>query len=304
MTFWPLSFSASLRLRIFMDLTKPSDLKRVLAAQGLHLSKRFGQNFLVDRIHLLRVVETAQVSDEDFVFEVGPGVGTLTVELAQRAARVVAVELDRGLIPVLADVLSPYPNVTVLQADALKLDLPAFLLENRGSSGRPWKVVANIPYNITSPLLVKLLESKRFLSSITLMVQKEVAQRLRAAPASDDYGALTVFAQFHADVSVAGIVPRGAFFPPPKVDSAIVHLVPRAVPPVVVPSDEAFFLVSRAAFGQRRKTLANALTNAPSLPFSREQVGAALIAAGVDEQRRGETLSLEEFAAVCRALFV
>ncbi len=287
-----------------VDLTKQSELKRLLQAHGMTLSKRFGQNFLVERVHLERVVETAHVVPEDHILEIGPGAGTLTLELARRAHRVAAVELDRGLLPVLADVLAPYSNTSVTQADALKLDLPAFLGEQFGSEMSPTgvKVVANIPYNITSPLLVKFLEVKPPFASITLMVQKEVADRLRARPGEDTYGSITVFAQFYAEVSVAGIVPRGAFFPPPKVDSAVLHLIPRAAPPVDVPSEAVFFAVSRAAFGQRRKTLSNALTNAPSLAFDREVVLTALSAAGVDGQRRGETLSLEEIAAIVRAL--
>jgi len=268
-----------------------------------------GQNFLVDRTHLLRVVETAEVGPDDRILEIGPGAGTLTVELAQRTARVAAVELDRGLLPLLADVLASYPNVTVIHADALRLDLPGLLNEHLPSSGDtettspPCKVVANIPYNITSPLLARLLEHKMRFASITLMVQKEVARRLAARPGTDDYGSFSVFAQFHAHVTVAHIVPRGAFFPPPKVESAIVHLVPWAAPPVDAVSEEAFFAVSRAAFGQRRKTLANALTNAPNLPFDRAAVEAALTQARVNGQRRGETLSLEEIATVSRALF-
>lgn len=269
------------------------------------LSKRFGQNFLVERVHLERAVEAAGIGPEDLVLEVGPGAGTLTTELASRARKVAAVELDRGLLPVLADALGPLGDrVSVTQADALKLDLPVFVRQQFGEEITPAsvKVVANIPYNITSPLLVKFLETKPPFISVTLMVQKEVADRLRARPGSDDYGALTVFTQFYAVVSVASIVPRGAFFPPPKVDSAIVHLVPRRVPPVEVPSEAAFFRVSRAAFGQRRKTLWNALANAPSLGLDREVVAAALSAAGIDGQRRGETLSLEEIAAIVRAL--
>lgn len=286
-----------------MDLTRPSELKPLLERHGLFLSKRFGQNFLVDRTHLMRVVDAAQVGPEDDVFEVGPGAGTLTVELAQRARRVVSVELDRKLPPVLAEVLAPYPNATVVQGDALALDLPAFVAERFPGAGRV-KVVANIPYNITSPLLVKFLEHKRLFASVTLMVQKEVANRLRARPASDDYGSLSVFAQYHAEVSVAAVVPRGAFFPPPKVDSAVVHLVPRPAPPVEAPSEAAFFAVSRAAFGQRRKTLFNALSGAAgdALPFTREQIQTSIAAAGVDGGRRGETLSLAEIAAVASAL--
>lgn len=284
-----------------MDLTRPSELKALLRRHDLHLSKRFGQHFLVDRSHLMRVVKTAQVEAEDLVFEIGPGVGVLTLELAQRAAKVVAVELDRGIFPVVTEVLRPYPNATVVQADALRVDLAAFFTEHFGE-GAKIKVVANIPYNITSPLLVHLLENKQYLTSITLMVQKEVADRLRAKPSESEYGSLTVYARYHAEISVSGVVPKGAFFPPPKVDSAVIHLIPRAVPPVETPSPEAFFGVSRAAFGQRRKTLLNALTNAESLPYPREVVAAALEAAGVDGQRRGETLSLEEIAAITRAL--
>lgn len=284
-----------------MDLTDPTELNRLLRKHGLHLSKRFGQNFLVDRTHLMRVVDTADIGPTDRIFEIGPGVGTLTVELASRAERVVAVELDRALPPVLADVLSPFPNASVVPGDALQLDLPPFLAERLGEP--PYKVVANIPYNITSPLVAKLLESRERFESITLMVQKEVALRLAGSPGATDYGAFSVFTQFYAEVSVAGIVPRAAFFPPPQVDSAVVHLVPRAEPPVDVVSEEAFFLVSRAAFGQRRKTLANALTNAPTLAFDRTRIQAALDAAGVDGGRRGETLSLAEIAALSRALF-
>ncbi|MBC8103589.1 MAG: 16S rRNA (adenine(1518)-N(6)/adenine(1519)-N(6))-dimethyltransferase RsmA [Cytophagales bacterium] len=287
-----------------MDLTKPSELKRLLQAHGMTLSKRFGQNFLVERVHLERVVETARVGPDDLVLEVGPGAGTLTLELARRARRVATVELDRGLLPVLAEVLLPFSNTSVTQADALKLDLSAFVTEQFGQGTRPSqvKVVANIPYNITSPLLVQFLEVKPPFASITLMVQKEVADRLRARPGEDAYGSITVFAQFYAEVSVAGIVPRGAFFPPPKVDSAVLHLVPRAAPPVDIPSEAVFFAVSRAAFGQRRKTLWNALTNSPKLSFDRDTVANSLTAAGIDGQRRGETLSLEEIAAIARTL--
>ncbi|MBC8134933.1 MAG: 16S rRNA (adenine(1518)-N(6)/adenine(1519)-N(6))-dimethyltransferase RsmA [Fibrella sp.] len=283
-----------------MDLTKPSELKTVLLRHGLHLSKRFGQNFLTSRSHLLKVVEAANVQAGDRVFEIGPGAGTLTVELAERAERVVAVELDRALPPVLAEVLAPFPHATLFMGDALKLDLPVFLREHLGEP--PYKVVANIPYNITSPILIRLLENKALFISITLMVQKEVAERLRATPGTAAYGSLSVFAQYQAEVSVAGIVPRGAFFPPPKVDSAVIHLIPRPVPPVDVPSDAAFFRVSRAVFGQRRKTLANALMGASPGAFPKEDVATALAATGIDGSRRGETLTLAEIATLTRAL--
>ncbi len=283
-----------------MDLTKPSVLKALLLRHGLHLSKRFGQNFLVDRSHLMRVVDTAQIADTDRVFEIGAGIGTLTVELAARAERVLAVELDRALPPVLAETLAPHSDVTLVMGDALRFDLPTFLAEHLGEP--PYKVAANIPYNITSPILVRLLENKSLFSTITLMVQKEVAERLVAPPDSAAYGSLSVFAQFQAETVIAGIVPRGAFFPPPRVDSAVVHLVPRRVAPVEVPSDAAFFRVSRAVFGQRRKTLANALAGASPGGFAKTDVQAALVATGIDGTRRGETLNLQEIASLVRAL--
>lgn len=283
-----------------MDLTRPSELRRLLEAHDLRLSKRFGQNFLIDRNHLMRVVDTAALTPEDAVLEIGPGVGTLTVELAKRAGKVVSLEVDRSLESILPEVVSPYANVTILWQDALKVDLPALITEQFGT--QTVKVVANIPYNITSPLLVRFLENRSLFSSITLMVQKEVAERLKAAPDTDSYGAITVFTQFHAMVKVTGIVPRGAFFPPPKVDSAVVHLVPYTESPVPVRSNAEFIAVSRAAFGQRRKTLWNALTNAPSLTFTKEQVTTALTEAGIDGIRRGETLTLAEIAAISRAL--
>jgi len=284
-----------------MDLTRPSELKELLKTHGLTLTKRFGQHFLIDRNLLLKVVQTAAIEPTDKVFEIGPGVGTLTVELAERAVQVVAVELDASVLPILNIALQPFAHTTVVLSDVLKLDLPAFLAAQWGS-GETGKVVANIPYNITSPILIKLLESKHLFRSITLMVQKEVAERLRAKPGTEEYGALSVFVQFHAAVTLVGIVPKGVFFPPPKVDSAIIHLVPHAIPPVTIPSEEAFFAVSRAVFGQRRKTLLNALANAATLTSTKEAIGEALAQLGIDAQRRGETLSLEEIAAISRVL--
>jgi 16S rRNA (adenine1518-N6/adenine1519-N6)-dimethyltransferase len=259
----------------------------------------------VERVHLERVVQTAQIGVDDRVLEIGPGAGTLTIALAEAGACVAAVELDRGLLPVLADALAPYADrVAVHQADALKLDLLAFIRLQFGADVSPAtvKVVANIPYNITSPLLVHLLQARPAFSSITLMIQKEVADRLCAGPGQSEYGALTVFVAYHASITLAGVVPRGAFYPPPRVDSAIVHITPYRQAPVTVASETSFFAVSRAAFGQRRKTLANALINAPALSFDREMVLAALSSAGVDGQRRGETLSLQEIAAIANAL--
>jgi 16S rRNA (adenine1518-N6/adenine1519-N6)-dimethyltransferase len=273
-----------------LDLTRPSELKPLLERHGLALQKRFGQNFLISRVHLERIVEAAGLTETDTVLEIGPGAGALTVELARRAGHVTSIELDRSLFPLLGEVLTEHPNVTLLQGDALQLPLPAAT-----------HVVANIPYNITSPLLVRLLSHQPAFQSLTLLVQKEVAQRLSAPPNTPDYGALTVFVNYYASVRIAVHVPRGAFLPPPKVDSAAIHLTIHPTPPVEVPSADALFTISRAAFGQRRKTIANALSAGLGQP--RESVESALDQAGIDPQRRGETLSLSEFAAVARAAF-
>jgi 16S rRNA (adenine1518-N6/adenine1519-N6)-dimethyltransferase len=278
------------------DLTKPTVLRAALARHGLVLSRRYGQNFLVSRAHLDKVIAAADLGPDDTVFEIGPGAGTLTVELAQRAGAVIAIELDRGILPLLYDTVAGCANVRIVEGDALKMDWDALLPETGIV-----RVAANIPYNITSPLLVALLEHRPAFASVTLMVQKEVAQRLVAAPGTSDYGALTVFTRFHAQVRLVAAVPRGVFFPPPKVDSAVVHLVPHAAAPVSVARAEHFFAVSRAAFAQRRKMLIGALTHGLNLP--RERVQAALSAAGIDGERRGETLDLPEFAAIARAVF-
>jgi 16S rRNA (adenine1518-N6/adenine1519-N6)-dimethyltransferase len=279
-----------------IDLTKPSELRPLLARHGIELSKRFGQNFLVSRVHLEKAVAAAGITDSDFVFEIGPGAGVLTIELARRAGRVLAVELDRKLPPVLAEVMAEFPNFTLIQDDALKMSWDGLF-----PIDQTIKVAANIPYNITSPLLVKLLEHTPKFASITLLVQKEVADRLKSGPNDDFYGSLSVFTQFYASVTVPVSVPRNAFFPPPKVDSAVIHLIPHRAPIVETPSPEAFFAVSRAAFGQRRKMLLGALSHGMDRP--RPEILAALETANVAGDRRAETLTLAEIAAISRALF-
>jgi 16S rRNA (adenine1518-N6/adenine1519-N6)-dimethyltransferase len=274
-----------------LDLTRPSDLRPLLERHGLSLQKRFGQNFLISRPHLERIVATAEVTEADTVLEVGPGAGVLTRELATRAGRVVAIELDRTLLPLLSESLDGLSNVTLIEGDALSVALPPGID----------RVVANIPYNITSPLLVRLLSHRPAFHSLTLLVQKEVAKRLIATPGSPDYGALTVFLAYHGNARIALSVPRGVFLPAPKVDSAVIHIAPHATPPVEVPSEEALFSVSRAAFGQRRKTLANAL--AAGLERDRGEIERVLISEGIDPMRRGETLSLVDFATISRRLF-
>jgi len=279
-----------------VELTRPSELKALLARHGIELTRRLGQHFLIDRNHLDKIVAAADLSPGDTVLEIGPGAGVLTVELGRRAGQVTSIELDRALPPVLAEVMADYPNWRLVEGDALRIDWEP-LLPSEGSV----KVVANIPYNITSPLLVKMLEHRPPFASITLLVQKEVAERLKAAPGTDNYGSISVFAQYYATVTIPAIVPRGAFFPPPKVDSAILHLVPHATPPVAARSAEAFFAISRAAFQQRRKMLLGALSH--GLDRSRDEIGEALAAAGVAPERRAETLNLEEIAALSRALY-
>lgn len=287
-----------------MNLSSPAAVTALLRRHGLQPRRRFGQNFLVDANTLAKIVSAGAVQPGDHVLEIGAGLGVLTSALAEAAGpdgQVVTIEIDRDLLPALADTVAPLPNVRVVSADALTLDWPTFLTERFGGASTPVKVVANIPYNITTPLLTTLLAHKAHFGVIVLLVQKEVAQRLAAAPATSDYGALSVFAQFHAHVETIGIVSRRVFLPAPDVDSAIVRLTPYRTSPVPVNDEAHFFAVVRAAFGQRRKALTGALSGDPALGWTRERAQTALAAAAIDPQRRGETLSLGEFAALASA---
>ena len=280
-----------------MNLSSPAAVAALLRKHQLHPRRRFGQNFLVDANTLAKIVQAGDVGVGARVLEIGAGLGVLTRALAEavgETGRVVSLEIDRELLPALAETVGTLPQVTVVPGDAMALDWPAFLTEHFGEA--PVKVVANIPYNITSPLLTTLLAYKPPLALIVLLVQKEVAQRLAAAPGTPDFGSLSVFTQFHAAVETVGIVPRRVFLPAPDVDSAIVRLIPHAAPPVAVADEARFFAVVRAAFGQRRKSLLNALSGDPSLGWSREQAAAALTQAQIDPLRRGESLGLAEFA--------
>ncbi|MBV9848969.1 MAG: 16S rRNA (adenine(1518)-N(6)/adenine(1519)-N(6))-dimethyltransferase RsmA [Armatimonadetes bacterium] len=279
-----------------MNLSSPAAVTALLKKHHLRPRRRFGQNFLVDANTLAKIVQAGDVGPGDRVLEIGAGLGTLTRALAEavgETGRVVSLEIDRGLLPALEETVGALPQVAVVPGDALALDWPAFLTAQFGDA--PLKAVANIPYNITSPLLTALLAQRGRLSRIVLLVQKEVAQRLAAAPGTPDYGALTVFVQFHAAVETVGIVPGRVFLPAPDVDSAIVRLVPHATPPVSVADEAQLFAIVRAAFGQRRKSLLNALSGDPALGWTRERAAAALEKAGIDPQRRGESLSLAEF---------
>ncbi len=256
--------------------------------------KKFGQNFLVDSSILDRIIESAQITKEDCVLEIGPGIGTMTQRLAEEAGAVVAVEIDRNLLPVLEDTLSAYENVTVINADILKLDLNRIVEEHNG--GRPVKVVANLPYYITTPIIMALFEKKVPLHSVTIMVQKEVADRMRVGPGTKDYGALSLAVQYYAKPEIVTKVPAGCFMPKPNVDSAVIRLTRYEKPPVEVEDETWLFAVIRASFNQRRKTLANGLANAGYPGIGRRQVEEVLSAMGLAAAVRGETLTLEQFA--------
>jgi 16S rRNA (adenine1518-N6/adenine1519-N6)-dimethyltransferase len=268
-----------------------------LKKHGLFLKKSLGQNFLVDPGVLERILEAVDPGPEDGVLEVGPGIGAMTRALAERAGAVTALEFDPRFLPALEESLAGAPPVRTVHGDVLKADLRAMLLEMEAKTR---KVAANLPYYITSPALIRFLEMRDLLERIVVLVQKEVADRLTAAAGSKDYGSLSVLAQYHAETRVASYVPNSAFLPPPKVSSAIVLLKIRDRPPVEVPDEALFFRVARAAFGQRRKTLLNAL--AGGLHEEKDRVQSVLRQAGVDPGERGENLGLEDYAAITRKL--
>jgi 16S rRNA (adenine1518-N6/adenine1519-N6)-dimethyltransferase len=279
-----------------MDLSNVHVAREVLSRHGLRPKHKLGQNFLVNRGVLDAIVKAVDATKNDLVLEIGPGIGTLTTAVAPTAGKVVAIELDRGLLPVLAETLAPYPHARVIHGDVMQVDLAKLIQEERLSG--EVHVAANLPYYITTPILMRLLEERLPLSRIVVMVQKEVADRMVARPASKDYGALSVAIQYYTTPQVVVRVSRGSFLPAPEVESSVVQLTVRTEPPVEA-DPTVLFRVVKAAFGQRRKTLNNALL---SLGIDKDRVAAVLGAAGVDGQRRGETLALEEFAAIARAL--
>ncbi len=281
------------------DLGMPQKTIEILKKYDFRIQKKYGQNFLIDPHVLERIVTEAQVGPEDLVVEIGPGLGSLTQHLAEHAGEVVAVEIDRNLIPILEETLAEYHNVTVLNEDILKVDLTQ-LSHDHGD--RPLKVVANLPYYITTPIVMGLLESRVPLKSITVMVQKEVADRMQAGPGTKDYGALSLAVQYRAKASVVCTVPPSCFLPRPAVDSAVIRLDVYPEPPVSCRDPERMRRLIRAAFNQRRKTLANALSADPVLNISRESVQHALKEMGLDELIRGERLSLEEYAKLSDVL--
>ena len=281
-----------------MNLTDINDIKALLARHGFHFSKSMGQNFLIEDWVPRDIADAAGLDAACGALEIGPGIGPLTVQLAQRAGRVAAVELDRSLLPILSETLADYTNAEVIPGDAMKLNLPALCAEK--FPGMTVKACANLPYNITTPVLTKLLESGCF-ASITVMIQREVARRICAAPGTADYGAFSLFCQYHAECSLLFDVGPECFLPAPKVTSTVIQLVPRAEPPVGA-DPAALFRVGRAAFAQRRKTLLNGLSAAYGSKFSKDDLRQIIEDCGLPEGIRGERLGLPEFAALAKKL--
>ncbi len=277
------------------DIATPTRTKQILEKYGFSFKKSLGQNFLVDTNILHNIVEAAELSKERAVIEIGPGIGALTEQLCRAAGKVMAIEIDQRLLPILEDTLSPYGNVEVVHGDVLKLNLKQ-LVANRLAGYEEISVVANLPYYVTSPILMKLLEERLPLKQIVVMIQKEVADRIAAKPGSKDYGSLSVAAQFYAEAEIAMNVPASVFIPKPNVDSAVLKLSIREKPAVDVTDEELFFRVVRASFAQRRKTILNNLMSNLAGKEQKEMVIQALETAGIEPSRRGETLSIEEFA--------
>ncbi len=276
------------------SLSNPRNTIEIIQKYHFVFQKKFGQNFLIDTHVLDKIIRAANVTREDCVLEIGPGIGTMTQYLAESAGRVVAVEIDANLIPILRETLAGYENVTILHEDILKTDIKA--LAETYNGGRPIKVVANLPYYITTPIIMGLLEGGAPVDNITVMVQKEVAERMQTGPGSKDYGALSLAVQYYAEPYLVANVPPNCFLPRPSVGSAVIRLTKRPKPAAEVRDAELMFRIIRASFNQRRKTLLNGLSHSAELPFSKESVAAAIEWCGFPASVRGETLSLEQFA--------
>ena len=275
-------------------LGNPQNTIEVLQKYRFNFQKKFGQNFLIDTHVLDKIIDASGVTEDDFVLEIGPGIGTMTQYLCERAREVVAVEIDKNLIPILSDTLKNYSNVTVINEDILKLDICKLAEEK--NQGKPIKVVANLPYYITTPIIMGLFESHVPIDSITIMVQKEVAERMQEGPGSKEYGALSLAVQYYAKPEIVANVPPNCFMPRPNVGSAVIRLTRHEKPPVEVEDEKLMFRIIRASFNQRRKTLANGLNNSPEIHLPKEVIQESIVSLGVPENIRGEALSLEQFA--------
>ena len=281
-------------------LGNPKNTIEVLQKYQFNFQKKFGQNFLINTAILEEIIDAAHITKEDFVLEIGPGIGTMTQYLCEAAREVVAVEIDTNLIPILQDTLKEYDNVEVLNQDILKVDINRLAEEKNG--GQPIKVVANLPYYITTPIIMGLFESHVPIDSITIMVQKEVADRMQVGPGTKDYGALSLAVQYYAKPEIVANVPPNCFIPRPNVGSAVIRLDRYAEPPVQTADEQFLFSVIRASFNQRRKTLVNGLSNAPGLNVSKEKIKEVLAQMELSETVRGETLTLEQFAQLADLL--
>lgn len=275
-------------------LGNPQNTIEILQKYNFNFQKKFGQNFLIDEHVLDKIIRAAEITKDDYVLEIGPGIGTMTQYLACAAREVTAVEIDRALIPILEDTLKEYDNVSIINEDILKVDIAALAKEKNG--GRPIKVVANLPYYITTPIIMGLFESHVPLESITVMVQKEVADRMQVGPGTKDYGALSLAVQYYAEPYIVANVPPNCFMPRPAVGSAVIRLTRHQKPPVEVMDEKLMFRLIRASFNQRRKTLANGLKNSGELNLSKEVITVAIEKLGKGSSVRGEALDLEEFA--------
>lgn len=282
------------------QLGNPKNTIEILNKYKFIFQKKFGQNFLIDTHVLDKIIRAAEITKDDFVLEIGPGIGTLTQYLCESAGKVVAVEIDRMLIPILEDTLSEYDNVTVINEDILKLDMNALIQEQ--NNGRPIKVVANLPYYITTPIIMELFEKHLPLINVTVMVQKEVADRMQAAPGSKDYGALSLAVQYYAKPYIAANVPPNCFMPRPNVGSSVIRLTLHKETPVKVTDEKLMFKLIRASFNQRRKTLVNGLNNSSELQFTKDELQKALASLDINENVRGEALTLNQFAALANKL--
>ena len=276
------------------NLGNPKNTIEIIQKYEFMFQKKFGQNFLIDTHVLEKIISAAGITKNDCVLEIGPGIGTMTQYLAENAGHVVAVEIDRNLIPILKETLAEYDNVTVINEDILRVDIKALAEEYNG--GKPIKVVANLPYYITTPIIMGLFESGVPIDNITVMVQKEVADRMKEGPGSKDYGALSLAVQYYAEPEIVANVPPNCFIPRPNVGSAVIRLTRHKEMPVEVKDPALMFKIIRASFNQRRKTLQNGLGNAPELPYTKEQIAAAIAEMGLTPTIRGEALSLAQFA--------
>lgn len=271
-------------------LGNPQKTIEIIKKYEFAFQKKFGQNFLIDTHVLDKIIAAAGVTKDDCVLEIGPGIGTMTQYLAENARHVVAVEIDSNLIPILNETLADYENVTVIHADILKVDINQITEQYNG--GRPIKVVANLPYYITTPIIMGLFENLVPIDNITVMVQKEVADRMQVGPGSKDYGALSLAVQYYADPYIVANVPPNCFMPRPNVGSAVIRLTRHKEPPVKTEDPGLMFRLIRASFNQRRKTLQNGLNNSPEIPFTKEQIMAAVESLGLGPSIRGEALTL------------